>query len=296
MKQCALDQLLDHHARQQEQLVSLTPEGSRYFQAFEKTLDLSFTDFRGTSFEGRTLRNVDLSGADLRGVSFKGAVLEHVLLPLAKLDDTDFSGACLTYVSLRDSTAQGTAFDRAEISHCNLTQLHFTGVSFSGATISDATINQCRFNETGFAGAELRNVALRDTRATQCGFDGAVFERVNAAGSRFLRCQFERTTLRHFAAKSSPGPRLERSNVAQFKLCAFKASTFQDCDLSSVRAADSTFEHCSLIASTPFADFKERSIDGLLLVRSAPHPLQLEEPPARVTPRLRKPAQSQFRL
>lgn len=272
MKQQALDQLLDHHAQAQAQLLKLGPDGERYFGAYEKALDLSFADLRGLSLAGRTLRNIDLRGADLRGASFEGADLEHVVMRMARLDHAQFSNASLTYAGLQDVAAEAVSFKGATIAHSFLKMAQFKGGDFDDATLENSTMHECRVVGSTFNRARIRNATLRDTAFRNCRLNDAEFERINAAGSRFINCEFVDSTLAQFGVKFRVEEKKQALGVrpvAKFRDCTFVRTQFEGCDLSNVQAATSTFDVCALVGSTPFADFKPEW-SGIMVLRDAP--------------------------
>ena len=111
-------------------------------------IDLSETDFSGTTIEGAEFINVDLTSA-----TFADCYLTEVKFEACDLTSVDFTRAEIVESSFNESTLNGTDFSYSKTDYCNFADSDMAGAILQGAELSNSdlsaseNLNACRFDE-----------------------------------------------------------------------------------------------------------------------------------------------------
>lgn len=112
-------------------------------------IDLSETDFSGSTIEGAVLDNVDLSSS-----SFADAHLTDVKFINCDLTSVDFTRSNLVECAFNESVLNGTDFSYSTVDYCNFADADLAGAILRDADLTNSDFTACenlnasRFDDT----------------------------------------------------------------------------------------------------------------------------------------------------
>ena len=210
----------------------------RDLKAFQKGIDYSDGDFRGSHFwnmgsiEGVNLDRTNFSRSrfgemSIRDVSFRGANLQYVWA--ANLDGTSLVGGM-----------PGCDFTNADITGSDLPlngeQLRSTK-NYKENNLTDITIWGTDLSGTSFAGFNLTGARLLHCTLTDCDFTDADISRIAATGLTFDQIK----TTKNYKVKDLGGTVFARCNFDHADFHGCKLSVFFDCTFLNADFTDTVF-------------------------------------------------------
>lgn len=121
---------------------------NREIKNANRSIDLSETDFSGSSIEGAEFINVDLTSS-----TFADSHLTEVKFDGCDLTSVDFTRASIIECSFNESVLNGTDFSYSKTDYCNFSDADLAGAIFQGADLTNSdfsaaeNLNACRFDE-----------------------------------------------------------------------------------------------------------------------------------------------------
>ncbi len=111
-------------------------------------VDLSETDFSGTTIDGLEFINVDLTSS-----SFSDSHLSEVKFEACDLSSVDFTRAEVIECTFNESVLNGTDFSYSKVDYCNFSDSDMAGAIFQSADLTNSDLSMsenlsaCRFDE-----------------------------------------------------------------------------------------------------------------------------------------------------
>lgn len=216
----------------------------------QRSVDLSFADFRGAKWSGCGLRNANLLSTRLSHADLTGADLSHAVIHGTRFNRAAMSDAKLNHTDGREASFVDANLTRADLSYCQ----------FREANFSRALLKECDFSDSDFDRVNLRGVDLRNATCNDCSFYLVSFDDAQLDGASFRGVYFKRVS---FKGATLTGTNLQESIFAattDLELMDLSGCRLAGAKLQGVYLTDSTAQNSSF----KLADLSQAGLAGIV--------------------------------
>lgn len=216
----------------------------------QRSVDLSFADFRGAKWSGCGLRSANLRSTRLSHADLSGADLSHAVIHGTRFNRAAMSDVKLNHAHGREASFVDANLTRADLSHCRFTEANF----------SRALLKECDFSHSDFDRVNMRGVDLRNSICNNCGFYLVSLDDAQLDGASFRTVYFNRVS---FKGATLSGTNFEESIFAattDLELMDLSGCRLAGAKLHGVYLTDSTAQNSSF----KLADLSQAGLAGVV--------------------------------